>query len=175
MLPMRVFLPLSISAALLIASCAPAVRPAQSVAPAPSSEQPNQSNEASTYAAVEKLSLDVQSLIAACAEKDNANIRSCIGDALDAYAAGLAKLRDKLPPQLADTPDVVATAAHRVRAAKTKAQAAQAMKAAIGAVHKTIALLRADDPSTAYASREGKLISDTLQLADGELEKAGGL
>jgi hypothetical protein len=50
----------------------------------------------------------------------------------------------------------VATAASRVRFARNPRQAIQAVRMAIAAVHKSIALLRADDPVTLKtAPREG--------------------
>jgi hypothetical protein len=133
-------------------------------------------DEAATQAAVEGLSLEVQNSIASCAGKRNSYVRSCVADALDQYAAGLMQLKDTLPPQLAGLPDIVDTAARSVRAAKTKKQAVQAVKAAIGAVQKTIALLRADDSFTLAAqTREGNLVAETLQAVDTKLEKAVGL
>jgi hypothetical protein len=51
--------------------------------------------------------------------------------------ASLMQVRDTLPPQLAGLPDIVDTAARSVREAKTKKQAVQAVKAAIGAVQRT--------------------------------------
>ena len=85
-------------------------------------------------------------------------------------------MKDQLSPQLANLPNIVETAAQRVRAAKTKKQAIQALKFAINAVHKTIALLRADDPVTLAAqTREGNLVAETLVVADNKLEKAVGL
>jgi hypothetical protein len=133
-------------------------------------------DEAATQAAIEGLSLEVQNSIASCAGKRNSYVRSCVADALDQYAAGLMQLKDTLPPQLAGLPDIVDTAARSVRAAKTKKQAVQAVKAAIGAVQKTIALLRADDSFTLAAqTREGNLVAETLQAVDTKLEKAVGL
>lgn len=50
------------------------------------------------------------------------------------------------------------------------------MKIAIAAVHKTIALLRADDPVTLKAeTREGAFVAETLQVASLKLKKASGL
>jgi hypothetical protein len=47
---------------------------------------------------------------------------------------------------------------------------------AIAAVHKTIALLRADDPVTLKAeTREGGFVVETLQVASIKLEKASEL
>jgi hypothetical protein len=174
-------------------SPSPAPSPSPSPTPSPSSQAPASqfhfgatapvfsaspvaTADAATREAVEKLSATVQNSVSDCSGVNNAAIRSCVGDALDEYAAGLAQLRDNLPPQLAGLPDIVANAAQKVRAAKTKRQAAQAVKAAIGAVRKTIALLRADDPVVLAAqTREGNLVAETLQVADNKLEKAVGL
>jgi hypothetical protein len=137
---------------------------------------PQAPDAAATRAAVETLSLDVQNSISKCAGISNSSIRSCVGDALDQYAAGLLQMKDRLPPQLAGLPDIVQTAAQRVRAAQTKRQAVQAVRAAISLVHKTIALLRADDPVILVAeTREGNLVAQTLQAADNKLQKAVGL
>ena len=47
---------------------------------------------------------------------------------------------------------------------------------AIAEVHKTIALIRADDPITLKAqTREGAFVVETLQVANDKLEKAVGL
>jgi hypothetical protein len=100
----------------------------------------------------------------------------CIADALDAYAEALRKLAPYLPPQLRTLPTIVATAAKKVRAAKTKAEAVQAVKTAIIEVHKRIALLRADDADTRQVgTREGTLVVETLQVASDKLERAVGL
>jgi hypothetical protein len=86
------------------------------------------------------------------------------------------QLKDRLPLQLAGLPDIVETAAQQVRAAKTKKQAVKAIKTALTAIHKTIALLRADDPVILVAqTREGTLVEQTLQVADNKLERAVGL
>ena len=49
--------------------------------------------------------------------------QACIADALDKYAEALAQVAPRLPPQLQDEANVVAQAARRVRAARTKAEA----------------------------------------------------
>jgi hypothetical protein len=88
----------------------------------------------------------------------------------------LRKLAPYLPPQLRTLPTIVATAAKKVRAAKTKAEAVQAVRIAIAEVHKSIALLRADDAQTRQVgTREGTLVVETLQVASDKLEKAVGL
>ena len=102
--------------------------------------------------------------------------RTCIADALDNYAAALAQLAPQMPPEFRNLPNIVATAARRVRTSQTRAQAVHALKIAISAVHKTIALLRADDPVTLTAeTREGGFVVETLQVARNKLEKATGL
>ena len=111
-----------------------------------------------------------EAAISTCSDDDP----RCIADALDAYAEALRRL--PLPPELKHLPDVVARAAHQVRAAKTKAQAVKAIKAAIAEVHKTISLLKADDPVTLKAeTRTGAFVAETLAVADNKLEKAVGL
>jgi hypothetical protein len=63
-----------------------------------------------------------------------------------------------------------------VRSAKTKRAAVSALRIAITAVHKSIALLRADDPLTLKVeTREGSFVAETLQAADTKLERAVGL
>jgi len=115
----------------------------------------------------------IESAINACGE-DFLDERKCIADALDAYAEALRKL--PLPPDLSGLPAIVSRAAHRVRAARTKAEAAQAIKLAIAEVHKTIALLKADDSAALRAAtRDGSYVAETLIVADYKLEKAVGL
>jgi hypothetical protein len=102
--------------------------------------------------------------------------KECIANALDNYADALARLSPQLPLELRNLPDVVATAARRVRAAHTSRQAVQALNVAVAAVHKTIALLRADDPATLKAeTREGAFVAETLQVASIKLERASGI
>jgi hypothetical protein len=104
------------------------------------------------------------------------NTQECIADALDNYAAALAQLTPQLPPEMQNLPNIVATAAARVRVARTTRQAVHALSVAISAVHKTIALLRADDPFTIKAeTRAGGFVTETLQVATLQLEKASGL
>lgn len=101
---------------------------------------------------------------------------SCVADALDAYADALEKLAPRLPPRLRTLPAVIRNAAHKIRIAKTPAEAVKAVKAAIAVVHKTISLLRADDPATRQTgTREGTMIAETLQVASAKLQKAVGL
>jgi hypothetical protein len=100
--------------------------------------------------------------------------RLCIADALDSYAEALREL--PLPPDLRGLPAIVSRAAHRVRAARTKAEATTAIKIAIAEVHKTIALLKADDAGALKAeTRDGLFVAETLMVADNRLERAVGL
>lgn len=113
-----------------------------------------------------------EAAISQCAEDD----RICIADALDAYAAALRNLSPPLPPELSGLPDIVSRAAHRVRQAKTRAQATRAIKVAIAEVRKTISLLKADDPVVLKAeTRQGTFVAETLAVAENKLEKASGL
>ncbi len=101
---------------------------------------------------------------------------TCVADALDNYAAALNSLSPPLPVGLRRLPDIVSRAAQRVRQAQTRTQATRALKSAIAEVHKTLALLRADDPIVFKAeTREAALVSQTLAVAENKLEKAVGL
>src|SRR5579863_9437421 len=103
-----------------------------------------------------------------------AAIRWCVADALDAYADSLRDLA--LPAPLRGLPEIVARAAHRVRVARTSAEATKAIKTAIAEVHKEISLLKADDPSSLTAEiRAGSFVAETLEVADNDLERAIGL
>ena len=126
--------------------------------------------------------VDATSLAALSGQTQNAingcgaEAPECIADALDEYAAALQQMAPQLPPQLRSLPTIVATAASRVRFSRNPRQAIQAVRIAIAAVHKSIALLRADDPVTLKAAtREGALVAATLQVADDKLERAIGL
>jgi predicted RNase H-like HicB family nuclease len=123
-------------------------------------------------AAVKSVTRAAEAAISKCPE-DNP---LCVADALDAYADALRNLSPPLPPDLQTLPDVVSRAARRVRQAKTKAQAVKAIKIAIAEVHKTISLLKADDPVVLKAeTRQGDFVAETLEVADNKLEKAVGL
>jgi len=115
----------------------------------------------------------IEAAIDACRE-NFVGERQCIADALDAYAEALREL--PLPPDLHGLPAIVSRAAHRVRAARTKAEATAAIKIAIAEVHKTIALLKADDSGALKAeTRDGSFVAETLMVADNRLERAVGL
>jgi hypothetical protein len=102
--------------------------------------------------------------------------QQCVADALDKYAEALAAIAPRLPPRLRNLPSVVAQAARRVRAARTKAQAVQAINAAIAVIHKDMTLVRAEDAETRQReTRSGALVADTLNVASLSLEKGGGL
>jgi hypothetical protein len=102
--------------------------------------------------------------------------RSCVANALDEYAAALKRLAPHLPRRLRALPTILAKAAKNVRAAKTTAEAVLAIKSAIAEVHKSIALLKADDQATRRVGvREGTLVEATLQVASDKLEMASGL
>jgi len=109
-------------------------------------------------------------------DRCDCDTRECVAAALDNYAAALAQVAPQLPVELRGLPNVVATAARRVRAAPSRRQAVHALSIAIAAVHKTIALLRADDPVTLKAeTREGNFVAETLQVASVKLQTATGL
>jgi hypothetical protein len=118
------------------------------------------------------LSQQVQRELEAC----NIRARRCIADALDTYATGLLAEAPRLPPELRTLPIVVETAATKVRLARTKKEAMSALTSAIAQIHKSIGLLRIDDPVILKAAtREEELVAETLQVADNQLEKAMGL
>jgi hypothetical protein len=101
---------------------------------------------------------------------------SCVGDVLTVYADKLETIATILPERLRSIPAVLRATAKKVRAAKTKSEAASAIATATAAVHKVIALLKADDPMLrSTATRESGQITQTLALADEKLEKAVGL
>jgi hypothetical protein len=72
--------------------------------------------------------------------------------------------------------NVLSHAARQVRHARTKTEAVAAVKTAIAEVHKTIALLKADDPIVLSAeTRAAGFVAETLNVAASKLEKAVGL
>ncbi|THD47280.1 MAG: hypothetical protein E7774_05345 [Bradyrhizobium sp.] len=100
----------------------------------------------------------------------------CIADALDKYAQALAQVASRLPPRLQNAPDIIATAARRVRVARTKKEALSALSDAIAAIHKDIELVQAEDPSNdPHRTRSADFMVETLNVASLSLEKAGGL
>jgi hypothetical protein len=125
-------------------------------------------------ASISNLSRSAQQAIDAC-DRQKATTK-CIADILDRFATELAEIAPQLPPPLRALPNIVATSARKVRAAKTKTEAVNAIREAIVAVHKSIRLVRADDPvSHQVATREGALVAATLEVAGAKLEKAVGL
>jgi len=104
-----------------------------------------------------------------CATQD------CIAGALDKYAEALAQVTPRLPPQLQNEADVVAQAARRVRAARSKAEAQRALHDAIAIIHKDIELVKAEDPDHPRLTRGGDFVAETLNVASLALEKGGGL
>jgi hypothetical protein len=122
--------------------------------------------------AVQAASQAADQAIALC----DTRTRRCIADALDEYATALRALAPQLPPAFRDLPVIVEQAATRVRTARTKKEAIAAVTSAIQAVHKSIALLKADDPVALRAeTRASSFVIQTLQVADDKLEKAVGL
>jgi hypothetical protein len=122
--------------------------------------------------ALAAISRQAEADIAACGDLP----RRCVADALDAYAAALRRIAPQLAPRLRFLPDIVAQAAAGVRRAQTRGEAIGAVRKALVAVRKTIALLRADDPVTLKSNaRAGLLVAETLQAAGVGLERAAGL
>ena len=101
--------------------------------------------------------------------------QACVADALDKYAEALAQVTPRLPLQLQDEANVVAQAARRVRAARTKAEALHALHDAIAIIHKDVELVRAEDPDHPRLTRGGDFVAETLNVASLALEKGGGL
>ncbi len=121
--------------------------------------------------AVKALSRATESYIRNC----GCATQACIADALDKYAEALAQVTPRLPPQLQDEANVVAQAARRVRAARTKAEALHALHDAIAVIHKDVELVRAEDPDHPRLTRGGDFVAETLNVASLALEKGGGL
>ena len=122
--------------------------------------------------AVQAVSQEADAAIDLC----EAKTRRCIANALDDYATALRALAPRLPPAFRDLPIIVERAATKVRTARTKKEAVAAVTEAIQAVHKSIALLKADDPVALKAeTRAGSFVIQTLQVADDKLQRAVGL
>ena len=108
--------------------------------------------------AVKDLSSATQDYIRAC----GCATQACIADALDQYSQALAQVAPRLPPRLRNAPDIVATAARRVRVARTKTEALRALHDAIAAIHKDIEFVRAEDPDN-YQRRRAAPISSSIR------------
>jgi hypothetical protein len=121
---------------------------------------------------VESISAQAESTISVCW----LDSPDCIADALDRYAAALQQIAPRLPPALRSLPGIVARAARKARAASSPQEAVLILRHAIAQVHKSIALLRADEPMVPVAAtRAGGLVVATLQVAQDRLERAVGL
>jgi hypothetical protein len=121
---------------------------------------------------VEGISAQAESTLNACW----LDTPDCVADALDRYAAALQQIAPRLPPALRSLPGIVATAARKARAARSPQEAVLILRHAIAQVHKSIALLRADEPMVPEAAtRAGGLVVATLQVAQDRLERAVGL
>jgi hypothetical protein len=122
--------------------------------------------------AVKELSRATQVYIKEC----RCVTQDCVADALDQYAQALAALAPRLPKELQETPEIVARAARRVRAAKTKAEAVKALNQAAALIHKDMTLVRAEEPDAQQRqTRSGVFVVDTLNVASLSLEKGGAL
>jgi hypothetical protein len=121
--------------------------------------------------AVKALSRATESYIRNC----GCATQACVADALDKYAEALAQVTPRLPPQLQDEANVVAQAARRVRAARTKTEALRALHDAIAIIHKDVELVKAEDPDHPRLTRGGDFVAETLNVASLALEKGGGL
>jgi hypothetical protein len=122
--------------------------------------------------AVKALSRATQNYIARC----ECATQQCVADALDQYAEALAVVAPRLPPEFRNIPNVVKTAARRVRAARTKVEAAKILDEAIVDVNTRISYVRAEDPETQRLdTRSAGYVADTFNVASAELKKAAGL
>ena len=121
---------------------------------------------------VESVSQQADSALSACW----LDTPDCVADALDRYAAALRQIAPRLPPALRNLPGIVARAAKRARAATSAQEAVLILRHAIAQVHKSIALLKADDPLEQRAdTRAGGFVVATLHIAQEKLETAVGL
>ena len=121
--------------------------------------------------AVKDLSRATESYIRNC----GCATQTCIANALDKYAEALAQVAPRLPPHLQNSAGIVATAAMRLRVARTKKDVARALNDAIAAIHKDIELVKAEDPDNPRLTRGGEFVAETLTVASLALEKGGGL
>jgi hypothetical protein len=101
--------------------------------------------------------------------------QECVADALDRYAEALAALAPRLPKDLQTMPDVVAQAASRVRAARTRAESIAALNHAAALIHKDLMLVSAEDPGAQRQTRSAAFVVDTLNVASLSLERGGAL
>jgi len=111
---------------------------------------------------VESISQQAESALSVCW----LDTPDCVADVLDRYAAALRQIAPRLPPALRNLPGIVARAAKRARAATSAQEAVLILRHAIAQVHKSIALLKADDPVEQRAdTRAGGFVVATLQVA----------
>lgn len=121
---------------------------------------------------VESISQQAESALSVCW----LDTPDCVADVLDRYAAALRQIAPRLPPALRNLPGIVARAARRARTATSAQEAVLILRHAIAQVHKSIALLKADDPVAQRAdTRAGGFVVATLQVAQEKLETAVGL
>jgi hypothetical protein len=147
------------------------------VAPTSSSAErgPDASAPVDIAGLIERATFVAEDAIDHCKTDDPHEI-VCVADALSIYADTLERLGPSLPASLRNLPAIVRGAERKVRAAKTVKEAVHAVNAAIAQIHKTISLLRADDRLTLDVNtREANFVVETLQVADVQLLKAGGL
>src|SRR5208283_4407208 len=102
--------------------------------------------------------------------------QATIADALDEYAAKLQVLAPRLPPALRNIPAIVAEAARRVRAARSRTEAVAVLRQTIAAIHKEIALVRSEDPETHSREIRGReAVVGAVNVARVALVNSGGL
>lgn len=132
-----------------------------------------------TLAYLTAASAELDAAVAACERQDQRRTKAyttCVSGALDAYASKLELRLTQLPPAFRNIPAVVRQAAQKIRVARTITEARQAVRVAVVAVRKAIALIRADEPAVAQRQkREGNAIASALQSVDNRLSKSVGL
>ena len=133
---------------------------------------PDPSGYANAGDGVKALSRATTAYIKEC----SCDTQACIANALDEYAAKLAVIAPRLPPEIRNLPSIVSQAARRVRASRSKAEAAKVLHQAVAQIHKEIELIRADDPEEMrLQTRGGDFVAGTLNFAATKLERAEGL
>jgi hypothetical protein len=104
------------------------------------------------------------------------NVKLCLSNGLEQFAAALDPIAPKLPEALRTLPTQLREASRKVKAAKTKEEARAVVAKVIADVRKSIDFVRADDPTTvAFATRTGGLAADVLASVDAKIEKCAGI
>jgi hypothetical protein len=104
---------------------------------------------------------------------------NCIATAMTIFADDLEKPEVALPEPTQPAPQIIRTAARKVRDAPDRETARAAVAEAVVEVRETIELIRADEPVFAtladMQTRQGDIIVAGLEVAEAKLERAVGL